>query len=94
MFVYTVLFDWATEDSHDVELFVYTDELLARDKFKTLVHDEKNSENSWCGVFFTPKGKLRYADQVDYTETSELFHLELLNAPNYSTIRFTAHFIE
>lgn len=96
MTIYTVLFDWATEDSHDVELFVYTDELSARDKFKTLVHDEKKSENSWCGAFFTPKGKFirKYTDLVDYTETSELFHLQPFNTPYYSTIKFTKHFVE
>jgi hypothetical protein len=94
MFVYTVLFDWATEDSHDAELFVYTDELLARDKFKTLVHDEKKS--SWCGAFFSPRNKFnkKYADQVDYDETNELFHIEMFNTPYYSTIRLTAHFVE
>ena len=96
MIIYTVLFDWATEDSHDVELFVYTDELIAEQQFKSLIQDEKNSDNSWCGEFFTPKGKFnkKYADEVDYTETSELFHLSQFNTPNYSTIKLTKHFVK
>ena len=95
MTIYTVLFDWATGDSHDVELFVYTNELLAKEKFKSLIQDEK-SENSWCGEFFTPTGKFnkKYADEVDYTETSELFHLQPFNSPNYSTIKLTKHFVK
>lgn len=94
MFVYTVLFDWSTEDSHDVELFVYTDELSAKKKFETLIQDEKKS--SWCGAFFTPRGKFnkKYADQVDYDSTNELFHIEMFNSPYYSTIRLTKHFVE
>lgn len=95
MTIYTVLFDWATEDSHEVELFVYPDELLAMDKFEALVQDEK-SDSSWCGEFFTPKGifKKKYADQVDYEETSELFHLSPFNSPCYSTIKFASHFVK
>lgn len=96
MTICTVLFDWATEDSHDVELFVYTDELLAREKFKALIQDEKNSDNSWCGEFFTLTGKFnkKYANEVDYTETSELFHLQPFNSPSYSTIKLTKHFVK
>ena len=96
MTIYTILFDWATEDSHDVELYVYTDELIARKIFATFVQDEKNPENSWCGEFFTPTGKFNkeYADQVDYEETSELFHLRQLNTPNYSTMKLTKHFVK
>ena len=95
MTIYTILFDWATEDSHDVELFVYPDELLAMDRFKALIQDEK-SDTSWCGEFFTPKGvfKKKYGDQVDYEETSELFHLRQFNTPNYSTIKLLTHFVE
>ena len=95
MTIYTVLFDQATEDSHDVELFLYTDELIAREKFKALVQDEK-SDSSWCGEFFTPTGKFnkKYTNQVDYTETSELFHLQPFNSPNYSTIKLIKHFVE
>ena len=96
MVVHTILFDWAIEDSHDVELFVYTDELIAREIFATFVQDEKNPENSWCGQFFTPTGKFNkeYANQVDYTETSELFHLQPFNSPYYSTIKLTKHFVK
>ena len=96
MTICTILFDWAIEDSHDVELYVYTDELIAREIFAAFVQDEKNPENSWCGKFFTPTGKFnkKYADQVDYTETSELFHLKQFNTPNYSTIKLAKHFVK
>ena len=95
MIIYTVLFDQATEDSHDVELFVYTDELLAKEEFKSLIQDEK-SDSSWCGESFTPEGKFnkKYADEVDYDETSELFHLQPFNSPCYSTIKLLTHFVE
>lgn len=96
MTIYTVLFDWATEDFHDVDLFIYTDELSAREKFKSLVHDEKQTENSWCGEFFTPEGKFnkKYANLVDYAETSELFHLQPFNSSYYSTIKFITRCVE
>lgn len=47
MKVYIVKLDWSTEDSNDVELTVYGTYDKAYEKFKELIANEMNPDNSW-----------------------------------------------
>ena len=49
MKVYPVKLDWSTEDSNDVELTVCGTYEKAYEKFKEMIADEKNPQNSWVG---------------------------------------------
>lgn len=49
MKVYIIQLDWSTMDSEAVELFVYDSYDKAYDKFKELISDELNPDNSWIG---------------------------------------------
>ena len=49
MKVFIVKIDYSTEDYHDVELFAFQDYDKAYDKFKELIHAERQPENSWVG---------------------------------------------
>ena len=49
MKVYAVIFDWSTEDSNDVEITVCGTYEKAYEKFKEMIADEKNPQNSWVG---------------------------------------------
>lgn len=49
MKVYLVQLDWSTEDSNDIELFVYGTYDKAYEKFKELIANEMNPDNSWVG---------------------------------------------
>ncbi len=47
--VYIVQFDWSTSDCEDIDLYAYTEYGKAYDKFKELISDEMNPDNSWVG---------------------------------------------
>ena len=49
MKVYLVKLDWSTEDSNDIELFVCGTYDKAYEKFKELIANEMNPDNSWVG---------------------------------------------
>ena len=49
MKVYLVKLDWFTEDSNDVEITVCGTYEKAYEKFKELIADEMNPQNSWVG---------------------------------------------
>lgn len=49
MKVYLVKLDWSTEDSNDVEITVCGTYEKAYEKFKEMIADEKNPQNSWVG---------------------------------------------
>lgn len=49
MKVYLVKLDWSTEDSNDVEITVCGTYEKAYAKFKELIADEMNPDNSWVG---------------------------------------------
>ena len=49
MRIFIVKLDYSTEDYHDVELFAFQDYDKAYDKFKGLIHAERQPENSWVG---------------------------------------------
>ncbi len=49
MKVYLVKLDWSTEDSNDIELFVCGTYEKAYEKFKELIANEMNPDNSWIG---------------------------------------------
>lgn len=49
MKVYLVKLDWSTEDSNDVEITVCGTYEKAYEKFKGLIADEMNPQNSWVG---------------------------------------------
>ena len=49
MKVYLVNLDWSTEDSNDIELFVCSTYEKAYEKFKELIANEMNPDNSWVG---------------------------------------------
>lgn len=49
MKVYLVKLDCSTEDSNDVEITVCGTYEKAYEKFKEMIADEKNPQNSWVG---------------------------------------------
>ena len=49
MKVYLVKLDWSTEDSNDIELSVCSTYEKAYEKFKELIANEMNPDNSWVG---------------------------------------------
>lgn len=49
MKVYLVKLDWSTEDSNDVEITVCGTYEKAYEKFKELIAEEMNPQNSWVG---------------------------------------------
>lgn len=49
MKVYLVKLDWSTEDSNDVEITVCRTYEKAYEKFKELIAEEMNPQNSWVG---------------------------------------------
>ncbi|MDY4592377.1 MAG: hypothetical protein SO434_03135 [Eubacteriales bacterium] len=49
MKVYLVKLDWSTEDSNDVDIVVCSTYKKAYEKFKELISDEMNPQNSWVG---------------------------------------------
>lgn len=49
MKVYLVKLDWSTDSGNDVELTVYDAYEKAYTKFKELIADEMDPENSWVG---------------------------------------------
>ncbi len=49
MKVYIVKLDWSTTDSGDIKLFTYSTYDKAYAKFKELISDELNPDNSWVG---------------------------------------------
>ena len=57
MKVSLVNLDWSTEDSNDIELFVYGTYDKAYEKFKELIANEMNPNNSWVGELEWKIGK-------------------------------------
>ena len=49
MKIFIVKLDYSTEDCHDVELHAFKDYYKAYDKFKELICNERQPENSWVG---------------------------------------------
>ena len=49
MKVYLVKLDWSTEESNDVKIAVCGKYEKAYEKFKEMIADEKNPQNSWVG---------------------------------------------
>lgn len=47
--IYTVVFDWATQDDSNVEVFIYSDYADALKKYYSVIADETNPELSWVG---------------------------------------------
>ena len=47
--VYMVKFDWSTPDSGNIDLYAFNEYGKAYDKFKQLIADETNPDNSWVG---------------------------------------------
>ena len=47
--VYIVQFDWSTTDASGIELYVYDSYDKAYDRFKQMICDEHNPDNSWVG---------------------------------------------
>lgn len=47
--VYTVIFDWTTQDDSNVEVFIYSDYADALKKYYGIIADETNPELSWVG---------------------------------------------
>lgn len=47
--VFTVIFDWATQDDSNVEVFIYSDYADALKKYYGIIADETNPELSWIG---------------------------------------------
>ena len=70
--VYIVKLDWSTEDGNDTELTVYGTYDKAYAKFKELIADEMNPENSWVG-------ELEWKDGIPADDKIELDFLDRRN---------------
>lgn len=69
MKVYLVKLDWSTEDNNDVEITVCGTYKKAYAKFKELIADEMNPDNSWVG-------ELEWKDGVPQDGNIELDFLD------------------
>lgn len=47
--VYIVQFDWSTSDCEGIDLYAYNEYDKAYDKYKELITEEMNPDNSWVG---------------------------------------------
>ena len=72
MKVYLVKLDWSTDSGNDVELTVYDAYEKAYTKFKELIADEMDPENSWVG-------DLEWKDDVPQDDRIELDFLDRRN---------------
>lgn len=82
MKVYLVKLEWSTEDSNDSEITVYGSYEKAYAKFKELIEDEMNPENSWVGdikwkdgVPVDDKIELDFLDRRSDTDETECYWL-------------------
>ena len=57
--LYLVLFDWSTEDAAEIETYLYRNYADAVRKFKRIIADEMQPDQSWVGDYaFNSAGKL------------------------------------
>ena len=82
MKVYLVKLDWSTEDSNDIELFVCGTYDKAYEKFKDLIANEMNPDNSWVGELEWENGvpkddkiELDFLDRRNDTDETECYWL-------------------
>ena len=82
MKVYLVKLDWSTEDSNDIELFVCGAYDKAYEKFKELIANEMNPDNSWVGELEWKNGvpkddkiELDFLDRRSDTDETECYWL-------------------
>ena len=94
MKVYLVKLDWSTEDSNDVEITIYDTYEKAYAKFKELIADEMNPENSWVGelewkdgVLQDDKVELDFLDRRNDIDETECYWL-ITNTWNYGVHTF------
>ena len=94
MKVYLVKLDWSTEDSNDVELTAYGAYDKAYEKFKELISNEMNPDNSWVGTLEwendVPKDdkiELDFLDRRNDTDETECYWL-ISDTWNYNTHTF------
>lgn len=80
MKVYLVKLDWSTEDSNDVEIIVCGTYEKAYEKFKELIADEMNPQNSWVGeiewnnnIPKDDKIEFDFLDQRNNTDETECY---------------------
>ena len=80
MKVYLVKLDWSTEDSNDIELFVCGAYDKAYEKFKELIANEMNPDNSWVGELEWKNGvpkddkiELDFLDRRSDTDETECY---------------------
>lgn len=94
MKVYIVKLDWSTEDGNDVELTVYGTYDKAYEKFKELISNEMNPDNSWVGELEWENGvpsddriELDFLDCRNDTDETECYWL-ISDTWNYNTHTF------
>ena len=94
MKVYIVKPDRATEDGNDVELTVYGTYDKAYEKFKELISNEMNPDNSWVGELEWENGvpsddriELDFLDRRNDTDETECYWL-ISDIWNYNTHTF------
>lgn len=82
MKVYLVKLDWSTEDSNDVEITVCGTYEKAYAKFKELIADEMNPDNSWVGELEWKNGvpkddkiEFDFLDRRNDTDETECYWL-------------------
>lgn len=52
-YVYTVLFDYSTQDCSGIDIYIFDSYKKAVKKFKQIIEDEKNPDTSWVGDAYT-----------------------------------------
>lgn len=69
--VFTVIFDWATDDDSDIDVYTYADYNAALSKYKSIIADELNPNLSWIGgEAFDENGSLN--DGYDLSEQQSI----------------------
>ena len=77
--VYTVMFDYSTQDCSGIDIYIFDSYKKAVKKFKQIIKDEKNPDTSWVGdAYINNKLSNEYEldtniDDIDDKEEHELY---------------------
>ncbi len=62
---YLVVFDWSTDDGHDVDIDIFDTYEKAVNRYNEIIENEKNPDMSWAASAFNKKGKLEHNYELD-----------------------------
>lgn len=87
--VYVVMIDWSTEYWSDVDIYIYNAYEKALEKYKELIADEMNPDNSWVGNIEwengIPQDHYELNNKDDNPEENLYWHIEDTWDYNYHT---------